>query len=97
MSGRRGWDHAARELLKEWKRVPTPTNMRLGQCVLHVPSQTWYLFGDFVEGQLVATDGGEGVMVDEPSSFKRGWDPDIDPEEFEEALRRRKAENRASR
>jgi len=90
--GRYDWD--VHELLKEWDRKCRPDNMRVGQCVRHGRNK-WLIFGAF-EGDdlIIAMDGDEPVVVPTNECF-RGWDPDIDPIRFEEALQKRRKEKRA--
>lgn len=89
MAKRGGWDWEAYRLLKEWKLRPTPENMRLGGSVLHLPTGRWMTFGAFDGDSIIALDGDSPEVI-QPQDCKRGWDPEVDPREFEEELKRRR-------
>ena len=90
MAKRGGWDWEAYRLLKEWKLRPTPENMRLGGSILHLPTGRWMTFGEFDGESIIALDG-EVPEVIQASDCKRGWDPEVDPEEFARELCNRKS------
>src|SRR5574338_598168 len=90
MAKRGGWDWEAYRLLKEWKLRPTPENMRLGGSILHLPTGRWMTFGE-VDGEAIIALDGEVPEVIQASDCKRGWDPEVDPEEFDRELCNRKS------
>lgn len=87
MAKRHKWDWDAVALLKDWKPTPTPGNMRMGQSIRHLPSDRWMTFGAFEGDSIIALDG-EVPEVIQASDCRRGWDPEVDPQEFEEELKK---------